>query len=161
MGGLLTSPSPRGEDSGPSRPAGCRPALPRPRRAQAAVAVGRPGRGAGRWRPAPQGVQPVSPQWRLLRALDFGRSRTGSRRPWKSVRLHLGQGGPCPIAGFLIPESASRHHSPSPGGEVVQAPQTLSRMSSRRAERLEADLLISSGSVTLNWSRYSGALLSS
>ena len=77
----------------------------------------------------------------------------GSRRPWNSVPLHLGQGGPCPLAGFLIPESAPRHHSPSPGGEVFQAPQTLSRMSSRRAERLEADLLISSGSVTLDWPR--------
>ena len=37
--------------------------------------------------------------------------------------LHLGQGGPRAPAGFLIPGSASRHQSQSPGGEVFQAPQ--------------------------------------
>ena len=112
MGGLLTRSSPQGEDSGPSRPAGCSPALPRPRRAQAAVAVGRPGPGAGKWRPAPRGVQPVSPQWRRLRALDSERSRTGQQEALEFSAPSPGTGRPLPPR--RLPHSRVCSQTPQP-----------------------------------------------
>ena len=90
----------------------CSPALPRPQRAQAAVTVGRPGQGAGEGRPAPRGVQPVSPQWRLLRALDSGRSRTGQQEALEFSAPSPGTRRPLPPR--RLPHSRVCFQAPQP-----------------------------------------------